>query len=729
MPTAFNAIIVPGQNYSYSLCAGEAGVIRLDNFNPNDVNALNLYYFSTILASNTVLNSVITPCGATLVYNSPNTATLLATQYDTLTLNIIDTLGNSFISTVYLTLTNPNLANIQNKQVPSMDSLLVVPCAFMRSIVLNGKHGNAHYVATHNPNCMSSGFMISDIFYTPEAGFTGLDTFIIGNVDDFIIPMDDPCGGAQDQRTTQCENYSIYVVEVLLTIDMIACNNDAPTDFAFDYTIAADTLPTQHNLSMPCIGGTGIIRKAADFRGNMVSYTHTNSNNINATIQFTNNILIYDTPPILSMSPMLYDTVVIKFVDIYNNTYYHSINIVIQNNTFSNPTTLATSSNQSVVVFAQLPMLWGPSITVPRNGTLQYVTDTINYTNQVTYVPNLGFIGSDTIYTRYYTDYIQMFCIDGIELTNIDMQCNSYNAFIINVLPVVSNCNNPEPTNFAFDYNLSNAPSNASMCLGGTGILRKPMSIAGNITGYTHTNISLNATIQLTNNVLIYDTPPTLSTTVTMYDTVYIQVVSSMINCVSFSIYPIYITIQNNTFTNPSIVVTTANQPVVVLPQIPFAWGPSITAPHNGTLQYVADTIQYTNQVSYVPNPGFIGDDTIYTRYGTDYIQMFCVDGIELTNIDMECSGYNAIIIHVGNTGVSSTTGTVSNSLYPNPSSNGIFSSKDNIENYVVYDVTGKIVAQNKALFSTTLDISSLAAGAYFVTVNNQKVEKIIISK
>lgn len=65
-------------------------------------------------------------------------------------------------------------------------------------------------------------------------------------------------------------------------------------------------------------------------------------------------------------------------------------------------------------------------------------------------------------------------------------------------------------------------------------------------------------------------------------------------------------------------------------------------------------------------------------------------------------------------------------SLYPNPSSNGFFYSDFLIEDYEIYDLTGKLVI-NGQIKSHLVDLSSLEKGSYLLKVGNYAPAKVII--
>ena len=62
--------------------------------------------------------------------------------------------------------------------------------------------------------------------------------------------------------------------------------------------------------------------------------------------------------------------------------------------------------------------------------------------------------------------------------------------------------------------------------------------------------------------------------------------------------------------------------------------------------------------------------------------------------------------------------------IYPNPSSDKInIDSKTMFNEYVITDVTGKIIDQKKGFVSTQIDIKQLKAGNYILTLKNSEIE------
>jgi hypothetical protein len=63
-------------------------------------------------------------------------------------------------------------------------------------------------------------------------------------------------------------------------------------------------------------------------------------------------------------------------------------------------------------------------------------------------------------------------------------------------------------------------------------------------------------------------------------------------------------------------------------------------------------------------------------------------------------------------------------SLYPNPARNAVaIKGLDNIHNIEVYDLSGKWILSQT---TSTLDITHLESGMYYVTINNSITKKLI---
>ena len=66
-------------------------------------------------------------------------------------------------------------------------------------------------------------------------------------------------------------------------------------------------------------------------------------------------------------------------------------------------------------------------------------------------------------------------------------------------------------------------------------------------------------------------------------------------------------------------------------------------------------------------------------------------------------------------------------SIYPNPARNSLKISSDEILNYAIYDVNGKLRSTGKSKPDSTIKIESLEAGLYFFKVENKSFRFIKI--
>ena len=114
-----------------------------------------------------------------------------------------------------------------------------------------------------------------------------------------------------------------------------------------------------------------------------------------------------------------------------------------------------------------------------------------------------------------------------------------------------------------------------------------------------------------------------------------------------------------------------------------------------------------------------------FTSSATENIQSFIYtrgDAGSKTLID------NVSIIDKSTLSTSEFTNNIKKlNVYPNPSKNYIkVSNVENLEHYVIYNISGKEVSQGKISPKEQIDISNLTSGVYLLKTENGKISKII---
>jgi len=142
----------------------------------------------------------------------------------------------------------------------------------------------------------------------------------------------------------------------------------------------------------------------------------------------------------------------------------------------------------------------------------------------------------------------------------------------------------------------------------------------------------------------------------------------------------------------------------------------------DGSHSFVCDG--YDNSDMFHFNWGYSGDFN-------GYFELTNLNPGTLNYTEMQAAGFD---IKPGPESVNELSSEVNLSIYPNPANNSVNIGLDEgFEQVVIIDVTGKILTKETfehAIKQTSLDISGLASGVYFVEVSSAKqtfVKKVLV--